>query len=309
MDCNGKVLITGATGFIGSALAVRLANLGCEVHCPVRPKNTERINQLKKYCKVHIVDNYFQTLFEEAWAKASPDYVFHLASEGVLVKGRSEATIEQTNVDLMERVLQVAKGKNLRRLVYTGSCSEYAPQDFGQLISEEHPTEPQSLYGRAKAEATQRGVALAKKWSIPFVSLRLFGAYGPGEASERLIPHIITQLSRGESANLTSGDQMRDFLYIDDVISGLLLAAQIKQGLGGIYNLCSGTPRTVRSVGETVARIMKKDQGFLKWGAIPHRKDESQWIVGDNAKFKELTNWTPQVTLEVGIQKMIPFYT
>ena len=106
--------------------------------------------------------------------------------------------------------------------------------------------------------------------------------------------------------DLTGGDQVRDMLYVDDVIEALVVAGRgDRLGSFEAYNVCSGRPIRVREIGEAVAEAMEKPRDLLRWGTRPYRQDEPMWLVGDNHRFTEATRWHPRVSLSEGIRRMI----
>jgi nucleoside-diphosphate-sugar epimerase len=193
-----------------------------------------------------------------------------------------------------------------RCFVHAGTCSEYARAEAGVLIPESHPMLPESLYGAAKAGAALFGAACARRRGLRFLWLRLFGVFGVGEASHRLVPHVIAHLRRGERPSLTGGTQERDLTYVDDVADALVLAAGSTSLDAYVpYNVCSGVPVTIRAVAEAVARKMGRPDSALGLGDLPYRSDEAMWVVGDPTRFRAATGWAPRVGLEEGIGRMI----
>jgi nucleoside-diphosphate-sugar epimerase len=233
--------------------------------------------------------------------------VFHLASAGVQYGGDRPQQIIDVNVHLMTRLLMAVSDWPLRAFISAGSCSEYGPSE--KPLSEESPLLPPTIYGASKAAAFLCGRSLAMQLGIPFLHLRLFGAYGAGEASQRLIPQLVTKLSRGRPVTLTGGEQVRDWLYVDDVVRAFGAASMLpSRSERGVYNVCSGLPMSVRQVGETVADQLGAPRELLRWGEIPYRSDEPMRIVGDNHRFIEATDWRPTTTLHEGVSEMIASY-
>jgi nucleoside-diphosphate-sugar epimerase len=206
----------------------------------------------------------------------------------------------------MARLLVAISGAPLRRFLYTGTCSEYAPVREPERITESHPVQPISLYGAAKAAAHLYGNALARQLDIPLVTLRPFGVYGLGEAAHRLVPYLLDHLRRGAVPSLTSGEQVRDLTYVDDVVEALLMAATAP-GLTPYqaYNVCRGEPLRIRDVAERVARLWGAPDADLGLGLRPYRSDEAMWVVGDNSRFREATGWQPKVDLTEGLGRVI----
>lgn len=195
------------------------------------------------------------------------------------------------NIAILLRVLRATADWPLRRFVHASSCSEYGyPEREGALIAETHPIQPKSLYGAAKAASVLCGNALAFSLSVPFVTLRLFGVFGTQEGPQRLVPYLISRLLNDQPVDLTGGEQVRDFLFEDDVAAAFL-AAESSEGLrsGQVYNMYASTPTRIRDEGELVADAMAKPRDLLHWGERPYRPDEPMWMVGDNRRFRGAT--------------------
>jgi UDP-glucose 4-epimerase len=300
-------LVTGATGFIGSALARRLARSGVGVTCLVRA-GSARKGALAEVPGLTVIElpSFDPDPLRAALSRVPAEVVFHLASYGVQPNERDTEQMLLGNVTLMERLLGAVRDLPRKRFIYSGSCAEYGPVTEPERLTEAHPVAPLSPYGAAKEAAEVRGSALARELGVPFVPLRLFGVYGIGEAEHRLIPHLIAHLRRGEVPNLTGGEQARDLMYIDDVVEALVQAA-IAEGIeiGTAYNVCTGEPVQIRAVAERVAAVMGKSGADLGLGRRPYRSDEAMWIVGDPALFRAATGWTPTVGLTEGIRRMV----
>jgi UDP-glucose 4-epimerase len=300
-------LVTGATGFIGSALTRRLASSGARTTCLVR-EDGPASGKLAAIPGVSVVrpKSFEPEALRAALSDVPMDTVFHLASYGVRSTQRDPAHLIEGNVGLLELLLSSTAGRPVHRFIYTGSCSEYGPVAEPERITELHPVAPTSAYGSAKAVMEARGVAIAGDLGIPFVPLRLFGVYGVGEPEHRLIPHLARHLIQGETPSLTGGQQTRDLTYVDDVVEALIQAATAPRiALQTPYNVCSGVPVQIRAVAERVAIALGKPAANLGLGHLPYRGDEPMWIVGDPSKFQEATGWQPQISLGEGIRRVI----
>ncbi len=302
-----SALVTGATGFIGSALTRRLAEEGIKVSCLVRRQsNAERLGPLPEVELIE-VQSFRTSELQKALTGTIADVVFNLAASGVSQEDSDPEIMLEGNVNLVMNLLLAIRQWKIRQFVHAGSCSEYGLPMGREPLTEQHPLHPISLYGAAKAASVLYGSALSARFNIPFVTLRLFGVYGIGEGPRRLMPYIIDHLRRDEPVDVTPGEQVRDYLYIDDVVEAFLRAANSgdHRERPGIYNVCSGMPVSVRDVGETVAKAMDKPPQLLQWGKRPYRPDEPMWMVGDNRRFVEATGWSPGVSLSEGIGRMI----
>src|SRR5581483_10458525 len=271
--------------------------------CLTRPGKRVRINTGVTAIEI---PSFEPDKLRKALAGLSPEIVFHLASYGVQAPDRDGEQLIEGNIRLTAHLLQAVAGSPLRTFLFAGSCSEYGPPEaHGRLMAEDHPLRPTSVYGAAKAAAELYGNALAGQLKVPFTTLRLFNVYGPGEGPYRLIPFIMDHLLRYQPAELTGGEQVRDFLHCDEVASALIAAASADLHPHHAYNVCSGQPATVREAGELAADALGKPRALLQWGKRPYRNDEPMWVVGDNTKFHEATGWQPHMDLRTGIRRMI----
>jgi UDP-glucose 4-epimerase len=302
-----SALVAGATGFIGSALTRRLAEEGVETYCLVREGryNPADFGALRGVEPIEIRSSETDAL-RKALLKVTADVVFNLASYGVNPKENDPDIMIDANLQFVSRLLQVTSAWPLKRFLHVGSCFEYGEPHDRKPIAEDHQLRPLSLYGATKAASVLIGNALAARLSTPFVTIRLFGVYGRGERPHRLIPYTMDRLNKNEPVDLTSGEQVRDMVYIDDVIDAFVTAARHGSIMSGsVYNLCTGVPVTIREVGETVARMMGKSSSLLRWGERAYSSSEAMWLVGDNRKFEQVTGWKPKVGLPDGIRLMM----
>lgn len=305
MSIPRSALVTGSTGLIGTALVQRLLGEGIEAWCLVRANRRSKLLSDPALKAVEI-PSFSVDALRKALHGISCEVVFHLASYGVQVHDRDPDELIHGNVRLLSHVLRAVSDWPLRSFLFTGSCSEYGPSSKEVPIQEDHPLRPTSVYGAAKAAAELYGDALAVQLKVPFVTLRLFNVFGPGEGPHRLLPSILHGLEQNRSVALTGGEQKRDLLYVDDVADALVAAATSDRlQPSTAYNVCSGTPVRIRKVGETAAALLNKPTSLLEWGKLPYRGDESMWVVGDPERFRQATSWQPKLTVEAGIQRMI----
>lgn len=307
MTSIGTAVVTGATGFIGAPLVGKLAAAGARVLCPIR-KGSPRSARISGIPAVRVVEleSFDARSLTNVADGANVDVVFHLAAYGVVSSERDPIAMLDGNATLTASVLLAARQWSAKRVVFAGSCSEYAPSEPGVLIDEEHPLRPTTLYGAAKAAATVYGTTLAAQLEVAFVPLRIFGTYGVGEARTRLLPYVIETLASGGQPELTPGAQIRDFSNIEDVVDALLVAASHPNiEPGRPYNVCSGIPRKVSEVASRAAELLGSSTGALGLGRLPYRSDEPEWIVGNPRRFRDATGFVPRVELDDGIKKMI----
>jgi UDP-glucose 4-epimerase len=300
-------IVTGATGFIGSSLAKRLAQSGARVVCPVRAESP-RAASLDGIPGVEPMRlaSFSAANLEAALGAVNPDVIFHLASYGVDPRERDPEAMVEGNIALLERLVALAARWPRSRFIHTGTCSEYAPVAEPERLTEAHAALPTSLYGAAKAAAGLYAGALSRHLGVPLITLRLFGVYGSGEAGHRLIPYLLDCLSRGVTPELTGGEQSRDLTHVDDVVAALLAAA-VAPGVEahGVYNVGTGVPVQIRAVAAATARLLGKPESALGLGRRPYRSDEPMWIVADPSRFCAASGWRATISLDEGIARMI----
>jgi nucleoside-diphosphate-sugar epimerase len=165
---------------------------------------------------------------------------------------------------------------------------------------------PASPYAAAKLAVTAYAQMFHAVYGVPVVMLRTFMSYGPGQKPFKLIPYVVNTLLRGERPLVTSGQRMVDWVYIDDVVEGILRAMLCPDIEGARIDLGSGTLASVRSV---VDRIDKIVDGPVspKFGAIPERLFESE-RVADLGLARQLLDWEPRTDLNTGLKATIEFY-
>ena len=302
-----SVMVAGATGFIARALFRCLETLEIPARALVFTdrKQQKRIPR-RAGLEIHEASSTDTASMQQAFRKAAPEIVVNLAAGGVSPDERQPDNLGAGNEGLLSRLLEACAKNPPRLFLHAGSWSEYGPADENALITEDHPVTPTSEYGAAKAAATHLGSTLAPELGVPMATLRLFHVFGIGERDYRLIPSLMKGLNAGLPVDLTPGDQVRDFIYVDDVADAFAAAwdaADLEPYQ--VFNVCSGSPVTVRAVAENVADAMDKPRDLLNFGALEKRDDEEPWVVGDNAKFAGATGWRPRITLDEGIRRMV----
>lgn len=307
LSTNKNILLTGATGFIGKSLVEKLVEKNYIIHCLVRSTN-KNFSALSKFPQINLVfiESFEQNELKIKLANLELDTVFNLAAYGVSQADRNHNLMIEGNISLLVNLLLAVQNHNIKKFIHIGTCSEYAPIQHGHSITEAHPLQPQALYGAAKVAASLYGQILAKQFNIPFITLRLFNIYGPGEALERLLPYTIYQLHNNQTVELTGGEQIRDWLYIDDVTDALLAAIDNNQITNQTtYNICSNQPYSIRNLVGIAVEYLQKNGSLLLWGKKPYRLDETMWLVGNNTRFRETTGWAPKIDPATGIKKLI----
>jgi nucleoside-diphosphate-sugar epimerase len=310
MPAVRSALVSGVTGFLGSALARRLAAERVKVFGLARAGGAG-LGQLAGVCGLELLE--VRGSGREGLARAlhgvTVDAVYNLAAAGVRPGGADLEELLSGNVHWVIDLVRCLGGSAARRFVHTGTCFEYGACAAGVPLDETMPARPFSLYGATKLAGQHLGRLLAREAGLPFVTLRLFGAYGPGEAPHRLVPYLVRALAADQAADLTPGAQVRDWLYVEDAAEALWVAGAA-DGLedGAVYNVCSGSGVSVREVGVLLAELLGKPAGLLRWGARAARDEEPAWIVGDPGRFRRATGWAPRTPLREGLAAAVAHY-
>lgn len=272
---NGPILLTGATGFVGRQVLHALADDQARVRVVVREGSQGRLSH--QVPAADIVTT--QDLFAESadwWAEACSgiDIVIHVAWYAEPGKYFQSPR----NLDCLIGSLNMAKAAKhagVRRFVGIGSCFEYDLTEG--VLSVETPLKPLSIYAAAKAATFMALSQWLPSESIEFLWCRLFYLYGEGEDPRRLVPYLRSRLAEGKPAELTSGDQVRD--YIDVTEAGQTIAASALGSEQGTINICSGVPVTVREIAEKIADEYGR-RDLLRFGARPNNPVDPPCVVG-----------------------------
>jgi dTDP-6-deoxy-L-talose 4-dehydrogenase (NAD+) len=280
-----KVLLTGSTGFVGSKVLKALADQDVEIHLVVRKGKEDKIPSQSNITSVISAPDLFAEKVDW-WSHhcRGVDVIIHAAWYAEPGKYLQSSL----NADCLSGSIELCKGAaaaGVKRFVGIGTCFEY---DMTQgILSINTPIKPISPYAAAKAALSIFLNQWLKSVDVEFCWCRLFYLYGDGEDPRRLVPYIRSQLIKGEFAELTSGDQIRD--YLDVSIAGRLIAKIATSELTGNVNICSGQPVTVRQLAEKVANEVGRPD-LLRFGARKENLVDPPYVLGVPNFNKSLLN-------------------
>lgn len=277
-----KVLVTGATGFVGNYVIEEL--LKNEVTVIATSTSVEKASRFSWFSKVVFIpfnlNEYDETVNYLQYFN-SPDLMIHLAWEG-LPNYISQFHVE-TNLPRHTLFLENLIRNGLKDLTVTGTCFEYGMQEG--CLSEEITTYPDNPYAMAKDELRKRIESLQKKYSFSFKWVRLFYMYGKGQNPKSILSQLETALKNEESVfNMSGGEQIRDYLPIEKVAENIVKIS-MQDNINGIINCCSGNPIKIKDfVSEYLLSVNKKINLNLGYYPYPDYEPMSFW--GDNTKLK-----------------------
>ncbi|HNP28739.1 MAG TPA: NAD-dependent epimerase/dehydratase family protein [Nitrospirales bacterium] len=292
---NAKILVTGASGFLGTHLIQRLCAISGEVHATSR---TQRPS-VKGGPLWWQADLENLGAVRNLFANVKPDIIYHMSGLASAIQA-VEFVLPTFHSLLTSTVnlLTVATEAGCQRVVLAGSLNEPQPEDLKMI--------PSSPYAAAKWASSGYGRMFHALYGTPLVIVRTFMTYGPGQDSRKLIPSVVLSLLKGESPKLSNGQWNADWIYIDDVIDGFLASAQMPQIEGATLDLGSGTLVTVRELVEKLVRYVGSS-AQPQFGVLPDRVLEPARKAEVMMTFEKL-GWKPKVSLESGLQKTVEWY-
>lgn len=300
------VLVTGGTGFIGRHLIERLLDDGEDIVMLTRPSSIVHETITGRVEHVECASGWSQENLEIALKDYDFSLIYHLASYGVLPGNRNIMPMLEINASLPATLVLLAAERNAG-MVMTGTCAEYMKPDSENPLAEKAPLEMNKLYGTSKAAGGLLASAAAQQVAVNLRVLRLFNVYGPGEAPHRLLPSLWSNLRAGEHVPLSEGTQVRDFVYIKDVVESVVQAGNSicndeHEYFTTIWNVCTGSGSTVRSFARKMASLMEVPSDLLGFGDVPIREDEVPWLVGAPDRIQSELGWKAEYDLESGLQ-------
>jgi nucleoside-diphosphate-sugar epimerase len=178
-------------------------------------------------------------------------------------------------------------------------------------LDESAPLETVKIYGAAKAKGGVLATELAGDLGVGLRILRLFHVYGPGEAPHRLLPSLLAGLGQASRVALSGGTQVRDFVYVADVVEAFLRAKRHIDGdrTPQTWNLCTGIGHSVRDFACCVADALGASHDLLGFGDLAPREDDVPWLVGNGELMASALGWRPQYELASGIEAALSCMT
>ncbi len=294
-----RVLVTGASGFIGRHSPAALAARGFDVHAvhatgtPEAPATWHRVDLHDREQVARLLDD------------VRPTHLLHFA--WYAVHGKYWTATE--NLRWVESSLSLLRGfveRGGRRAVIAGTCAEYDWR-YGFCSERTTPTIPSTLYGASKNALYSVASAFAAQAGLSLAWGRIFFPYGPDEQPKRLVPSVIHSLLRREPIRCSHGNQYRDFLHAEDCAGAF--AMLLESPVEGPLNIASGQPVTIKDVVRTIVSLVTEgDSVPIEFGAVSTPPDDPPLLVGDNRRLTAEVGWSPRIGLRDGLARTIASY-
>jgi nucleoside-diphosphate-sugar epimerase len=296
-----RVVLTGASGFVGLHCLAPLAARGYEVHAlsSTEPAGLPRLPGVSWH-RIDLLDRTQVSLLLE---QVRPTHLLHCA--WYAVPGRYWNAPENIRwVEASLHLLQLFVAAGGQRVVGVGTCAEYE-WSSGYCSEEETPLNPATTYGVCKHALHLILGALGEASGLSTAWARLFFLYGPHEHAERLVPSVVRCGLQGQPLRCSNPEQVRDFLYVAD--AGAALVALLDSNTTGAVNVASGVPVSLQQVIEAIAAQLHSSMG-IEVIARPQTEDESPRLVADISRLRHEVGWTPLYSLGRGLAVTISWW-
>ena len=297
-----KVLLTGASGFIGRQSIQFMIENDYEVHAVshITPLSFKKEHNLFWHqCDLLNIAQQ-RALLEEV----KPTYLLHFA--WVTTPGKYWTSLEnirwvQASLDLLMNFVN----QGGKRAVLAGTCAEY-DWSYGYCSEKLTPATPTSLYGTCKHSLQEMLQYLCRQVGLSWAWGRIFFLYGPHEHPNRLVPTVVRSLLKGEIAHCSHGEQIRDFLFVKDVASAFV--ALLESPIEGPVNIASGQPIALKCIIESISQRLGCPR-LIKFGAVPTLTDEPPLLVANTTRLTQEVGWKQRYTLEEGLSATIDWWS
>lgn len=297
-----KLFITGATGFIGTSLIKKMCE-DKDIYALALPGE---VDKLKNFPNINIIEGNLENIDSiiEIMQGIGIDTIYHLAWIGVSTEYKNNFEIQSKNIQVSMNVMKLAHNCKCKRVIATGSISEYAYYD-GKIDGTQLPA-PCDVYSATKVAVHTYCDLFARQNDINFNWVLIPSIYGPGRNDSNLITYCIKKLLLGEKPSFTKLEQQWDYIYISDLVQALIQIGENAKG-NTVYPVGSGQVRKMSEYVEIIKNSINPN-AELGIGDLPYKTSRIDNAIVDIKKTTEDTGYIPQVIFEEGIQKTIDYF-
>jgi len=306
-----RVLITGASGFIGSHTVESALERGYSVRVFLRYNSTGYVGNLrflgKKLKDIEIFWGDIMDYTSVLRAVKGVDYVIHLAAQiSVPYSFQNPIDFAMNNVVGTTNILKASVECGISKFVYTSTSEIFGGSD--EPLNEDSLRIPKSPYSASKVGADAMVKSFFYTYDLNTLILRPFNTFGPRQSIRALIPWIIYQGLRSEKVKLGNLEPKRDFTYVKDTVEGILLAIEKETEGGDEINLGTGRSFSVMEVVEVVSKVLGKNLKVEVEEKLKRpKKAEVFNLIADNSKAKRILGWEPKWSFEEGVRETVEY--
>jgi nucleoside-diphosphate-sugar epimerase len=303
-----RVLVTGATGFIGGHLVPRLVERGCDVYSLERYVTGRYVLGQRREVKTVFGDLKEYFAVKRVVQEVQPDAVVHLAAVSPVAFSYDHPhEVIQTNflgtVNLAESCLREAP--DFKQFLFASTSETYG--NGPNPKTEDTPQNPNSPYAVSKHACEKYLMYMRDAHGFPVTILRNFNTYGRKDNTHFVVERAIVQMLQEKTISLGDPTPVRDLQYVDSHVSSFLTCLDKPEAEGEVFNFCTGRGISIKQLAELIGEIIGFN-GEILWNTIPARPLDIRELVGDCSKARRLLGWEPKVTLEEGLRLTIDFW-
>lgn len=300
-DDKLKVIITGATSFIGNYIVKEYLKNGHSVTAIVRP-NSANINRLPSHPLLKIVELDIDRIEEFSSSAQEEQYnlFYHLAWDGIRGAARDDHELQQRNYKNSIKAMALANSLKCTAFIGAGSQAEYG--NCKGRIHEKNVAQPITEYGKAKLQTCNELMRLAANNHMRFIWTRIFSVYGIYDYEKTLVMSTLKKMLRDEVIQLTKCTQMWDYIYVEDAARAMYLLGTT-QSACGIYNIASGESKPLKEFVYALKNITRS-KSELRFGAVPYANANCVSIEPSVDRLRNELDWKCGISFEQGIKKI-----
>jgi UDP-glucose 4-epimerase len=297
---NKTFLITGGAGFVGSHTAAALIKKGARVVIVDNLSTGKKANIHPEatFYKLNLTDPRLEAIFR----KEKPEYVYHFAFNVQVPKSVEDPAMDAESILASLNLFKYAAKAKIRKVVFSSSSFVYG-NNPSPLLKETAPIDPLNPYIISKHAVENYLNFYRIAHGLPYVVLRYATVFGPRQVMGAMADYIRTLKADKQAQIWGDGTKTRDYVFVEDVVRANLLALSVPDDLKSpIFNVGTGVETTLNEVYQTIAKILKKPAEPIY---LPDRPGELMRYSIDHSKIRKELGWTPQVTVQAGIRKIL----